>query len=61
VISGERLYCADVDACDELDLYVLRSAGDLEPFERERRRILLIPDLSALQRRQQAQVAHALE
>ena len=52
VISGERLYCADLDAGDEFDLYVLRRAGDLEPFERERRRILLTPDLSALQGRQ---------
>lgn len=48
VISGERLYCADEDVCDEFDLYVMRRAGDLEPFERERRRMLLSPDESAL-------------
>lgn len=52
VISGERLYCADADACDEFDLYVLRRAGDLEPFERERRRMLLTPDPAALASRQ---------
>ncbi|MCP3958424.1 MAG: nucleotidyltransferase domain-containing protein [bacterium] len=41
IISGERLYCSDPDRCDEFDLYVMRRAGDLEPFERERRRMLL--------------------
>jgi predicted nucleotidyltransferase len=40
-IRGERLYCADPVRCDEFDLYVLRRAGDLEPFERERRAMLL--------------------
>lgn len=48
VIKGERLYCTDEIGCDEFDLYVLRRAGDLEPFERERRRMLLSPDASAL-------------
>jgi len=43
-ISGERLYCADSTRCDEFDLYVLRRAGDLAPFEKERRRILLDPE-----------------
>ena len=52
VISGERLYCTDEDAGDEFDLYVMRRAGDLEPFERERRRMLLTPDVSALPSRQ---------
>jgi predicted nucleotidyltransferase len=40
-IRGERLYCADPLRCDEFDLYVLRRAGDLEPFERQRRAMLL--------------------
>ena len=43
IIRGERVYCADPDACDEFDLYVMRRAGDLAPFERERRRRLLQP------------------
>jgi predicted nucleotidyltransferase len=40
-IRGERLYCTNPVRCDEFDLYVLRRAGDLEPFERERRAMLL--------------------
>lgn len=44
IIRGERLYCADDRACDEFDLYVMRRAADLEPFERERRRMLLTPN-----------------
>lgn len=36
VIRGERLFCADGYKADELELYVLRMAGDLAPFERER-------------------------
>ena len=44
IIRGERLYCTDLDSCDELDLYVMRRAGDLEPFERQRRRMLLTAD-----------------
>jgi predicted nucleotidyltransferase len=43
VIRGERVYCTDEDRCDEFDLYVMRRAGDLAPFERERRRLLLQP------------------
>jgi predicted nucleotidyltransferase len=43
VIRGERVFCADEDRCDEFDLYVMRRAGDLAPFERERRRLLLQP------------------
>lgn len=39
-IRGERLYAADADRCDEFDLYVLRRAGDLAPFERQRQRLL---------------------
>lgn len=36
IVRGERLYCADRLYADELDLYVLRRAGDLAPFERQR-------------------------
>jgi predicted nucleotidyltransferase len=43
VIRGERVFEADGLACDKFDLYVMRRAGDLEPFERERRRMLLDP------------------
>jgi predicted nucleotidyltransferase len=43
VLRGERLYCADLDRCDEFELYVMRRAGDLAPFERERRERLLRP------------------
>jgi len=41
VIRCERIYCTDSTRCDEFDLYVMRRAGDLEPFERERRRMEL--------------------
>ncbi len=50
IVSGERIYCSDLDRCDEFDLYVMRRAGDLEPFERQRRRMLLTPDPVALAR-----------
>lgn len=43
IIRGERVFCADQDLCDEFELYVMRRAGDLAPFERERRRRLLQP------------------
>ena len=36
IVRGERLYCADRMYADDLDLYVLRRAGDLAPYERER-------------------------
>ena len=36
VVRGERIYCVDETDADEYDLYVLRRAGDLAPFERER-------------------------
>lgn len=42
-IRGERIYEADGVACDEFDLYVMRRAGDLAPFEHERRRMVLTP------------------
>lgn len=36
VIRGEILCCADADAQAEDELYVLRRAGDLAPYARER-------------------------
>lgn len=36
VVRGERIYCAEETDADEYDLYVLRRAGDLAPFERDR-------------------------
>lgn len=41
VIRGERIFERDGRRLDEFDLYVLRRASDLAPFERERRRALL--------------------
>jgi predicted nucleotidyltransferase len=41
VVSGELLYCADPTEQAEYELYVLRQAGDLMPFERERRELIL--------------------
>jgi predicted nucleotidyltransferase len=43
ILRGERVFCAEPDRCDEFELYVMRRAGDLAPFERERRRLLLQP------------------
>jgi uncharacterized protein len=36
IIRGERLFSRDERSADEYELYVLRRAGDLAPFERER-------------------------
>lgn len=36
VIRGERLYVRDAHRIDEYELFVLRRAGDLAPFEHER-------------------------
>ncbi len=36
IVRGERLYCEDVTAADEFELFILRRAGDLAPFERQR-------------------------
>ena len=36
IIRGERLYIRDAYQADEYELYILRRAGDLAPFERER-------------------------
>jgi predicted nucleotidyltransferase len=43
IIKGERIFCRDRHAADEFDLYVMRRAGDLAFFERERRRMVLTP------------------
>ncbi len=43
IIRGERIWEGDGLRCDHFDLYVMRRAGDLAPFERERRRMLLTP------------------
>jgi predicted nucleotidyltransferase len=41
VIRGERLYSCDSRLADEFDLYVLRRAADLAPFERQRQAQIL--------------------
>lgn len=41
VVSGELLFCADPVREAEYELFVLRRAGDLAFFERERRRMIL--------------------
>ena len=41
IIRGERLYARDEYLADEYDLYILRRAGDLAPFERERMALVL--------------------
>ena len=47
IIRGNRFFCRDETAADEFDLYVLRRAGDLEYFERERRAYFLQSPFSA--------------
>ena len=47
VIRGERLCCSDDVAADTFELFVMRRAGDLEPFERERRRVLAMTPIAA--------------
>lgn len=37
IVRGERLYASDAESCDHFDLFVLRRAADLAPFERQRR------------------------
>lgn len=41
IVNGELLYEADPDRTAEYELYVLRRAGDLAPFEQERVRDVL--------------------
>jgi predicted nucleotidyltransferase len=40
-IRGELLFCTDLDQQAEEELFILRRAGDLEPFEKERIRLML--------------------
>jgi len=41
IVAGERIYARNAYLMDEYELYVLRRAGDLAPFERARRHRLL--------------------
>lgn len=41
VIGGELLYSTDLDRSSEYELYVMRKAGDLAYFERQRREYIL--------------------
>lgn len=41
IIRGERLLADDAYLADEYELYVLRRAADLLPFERARQRLIL--------------------
>lgn len=41
IIRGERLFADDTYLADEYDLYILRRAGDLAPFERQRMALIL--------------------
>jgi hypothetical protein len=41
IVNGELLYEVDPDRAAEYELYVLRRAGDLAPFEHERVRGVL--------------------
>jgi predicted nucleotidyltransferase len=44
-VRGELLFCADPDVQAEEELFILRRAGDLEPFETERIRLVLAGEL----------------
>ncbi|MEW6328049.1 MAG: nucleotidyltransferase domain-containing protein [Thermodesulfobacteriota bacterium] len=46
VISGEHLYSSDLDRTAEYELYILRRAGDLAYFERQRRKQILTGAIS---------------
>jgi len=41
VIRGELLWCVDPDVQAEDELYILRRAGGLAPYARERCRLIL--------------------
>jgi predicted nucleotidyltransferase len=43
IVRGERVFCRDSTETDRFELYVLRRAGDLLPFERDRQALLLNP------------------
>jgi predicted nucleotidyltransferase len=40
IVRGERIFCRDPVETDRFELYVLRRAGDLLPFERQRQALL---------------------
>ena len=40
IVRGERIFCRDSTAADVFELYVLRRAGDLLPYELERQALL---------------------
>lgn len=40
IVRGERIFCREQTETDVFELYVLRRAGDLLPFERERQALL---------------------
>jgi predicted nucleotidyltransferase len=41
IVRGDRLFDRDATETDRFELYVLRRAGDLLPFERQRQALLL--------------------
>lgn len=41
IVQGKRLFAQDQDQADEYDLYILRRAGDLLPFHRQRIQLIL--------------------
>ena len=43
IVRGERIFCREATEADRFELYVLRRAGDLLPFERQRQALLLEP------------------
>ena len=43
IVRGERIVSRDPTETDRFELYVLRRAGDLLPFERQRQALLLAP------------------
>jgi predicted nucleotidyltransferase len=47
VVRGDRVYCRHEETADEFELFVMRRAGDLEPFVRERRRLLATTPLAS--------------
>jgi uncharacterized protein len=44
IVRGERIVCRDRVETDVFELYVLRRAGDLLPFERQRQALLGVPN-----------------
>ena len=41
IVRGERIFCREPTETDRFELYVLRRAGDLLPFERQRQALML--------------------